>query len=94
MAAHQPPVPADGTPPPAGRNAFTLGGAGLPGGCATVRALGSIRHTALLDPSGCAGAYESRYLLAGALPRPGTACAQNTPPFTPPAPRAGAGPRS
>jgi pimeloyl-ACP methyl ester carboxylesterase len=38
-------------------------------------------HTELSNPSRCAGAYEDRYLLTGALPRAGTVCAQDTVPF-------------
>jgi hypothetical protein len=39
-------------------------------------------HTELLNPSACAGAYETRYLVAGALPPAGTVCQQTTGPFS------------
>ncbi|MFF3448581.1 alpha/beta hydrolase [Streptomyces sp. NPDC002667] len=38
-------------------------------------------HTALLNPSRCVNAHESRYFIDGTLPRPGTRCAQDAPPF-------------
>ncbi len=51
-------------------------------------------HSALLNPSTCANRHEARYLLDGALPPPGTVCAQDTPPFrataAPARPRRGA----
>ncbi|GAB2822923.1 alpha/beta hydrolase [Actinoallomurus bryophytorum] len=39
-------------------------------------------HTELSNPSACAGDYEDRYLLTGALPPPGTVCEQDTIPFS------------
>lgn len=39
-------------------------------------------HTALLNPSSCANAHESDYLVRGVLPPLGTVCRQDTPPFT------------
>jgi pimeloyl-ACP methyl ester carboxylesterase len=39
-------------------------------------------HSALLNPSTCASAYVSRYVVDGTLPPPGTVCPQNHPPFT------------
>ncbi len=48
-------------------------------------------HTALLNPSSCINAHESRYFIDGTLPRPGTRCAQDTPPFAVPASRTGKG---
>jgi len=39
-------------------------------------------HTALLIPSSCASTYESRYLVEGTLPPPGTVCRQDKQPFT------------
>ncbi len=39
-------------------------------------------HTALLNPSRCIQSHETRYLISGALPSPGTTCVQNEPPFT------------
>jgi pimeloyl-ACP methyl ester carboxylesterase len=39
-------------------------------------------HTELSNPSACAGEYEDRYLLTGALPPPGTVCEQDTIPFS------------
>jgi pimeloyl-ACP methyl ester carboxylesterase len=38
-------------------------------------------HTALLNPSACANAYASDYLITKALPAKGTRCEQNTAPF-------------
>jgi hypothetical protein len=38
-------------------------------------------HTEANNPSTCAIGYEVRYLLTGALPRPGTVCQQNVKPF-------------
>ncbi|WP_406208653.1 alpha/beta hydrolase [Streptomyces sp. NBC_01017] len=38
-------------------------------------------HTALLNPSRCINAHESRYLIDGVLPPPGTRCTQDAPPF-------------
>ncbi|AOP47544.1 alpha/beta hydrolase [Streptomyces lydicus] len=46
-------------------------------------------HTALVNPSGCVNAYESRYLIDGTLPPPGTTCRQDDPPFPPRRPRGG-----
>ncbi|MFF3335369.1 alpha/beta hydrolase [Streptomyces sp. NPDC002888] len=46
-------------------------------------------HTALLNPSSCIGAHESRYLIDGTLPPPGTTCRQDTPPFSTPKPHGG-----
>jgi pimeloyl-ACP methyl ester carboxylesterase len=40
-------------------------------------------HTELANPSNCAARYETRYLIAGSLPPPGTVCRQNTTPFPP-----------
>jgi TAP-like protein len=39
-------------------------------------------HTVLLNPSMCAGDYESRYFVDGTLPPEGTVCPQDQPPFT------------
>jgi hypothetical protein len=44
-------------------------------------------HTALINPSSCVKAYESRYLVDGTLPPAGTTCRQDEPPF--PAPKPG-----
>ncbi|MEU0432051.1 alpha/beta hydrolase [Streptomyces sp. NPDC006290] len=41
-------------------------------------------HTALLNPSSCINAHESRYFIDGTLPRPGTKCDQDAPPFSTP----------
>lgn len=41
-------------------------------------------HTTLLNPSDCANRHISSYLIAGTLPAAGTACRQNTVPFTGP----------
>jgi pimeloyl-ACP methyl ester carboxylesterase len=38
-------------------------------------------HTETMNPDTCATGYEIRYLLAGALPRPRTACKQHAAPF-------------
>ncbi|MEV6393894.1 alpha/beta hydrolase [Streptomyces sp. NPDC051907] len=46
-------------------------------------------HTALLNPSSCIQAHESRYLIDGVLPPPGTRCRQDRPPFSPPKPSGG-----
>ncbi|MFF3501688.1 alpha/beta hydrolase [Streptomyces sp. NPDC003247] len=46
-------------------------------------------HTALLNPSSCINAHVSRYLVDGALPPPGTTCAQDKAPFSAPKPRGG-----
>jgi pimeloyl-ACP methyl ester carboxylesterase len=43
-------------------------------------------HTAFTNPSTCATTIETAYLITGALPRPGTVCQQDTPPFGPPSP--------
>ena len=40
-------------------------------------------HTELLNPSACAGNYESRYFIRGTLPPRGTRCRQDRPPFSP-----------
>jgi pimeloyl-ACP methyl ester carboxylesterase len=39
-------------------------------------------HTAFLNPSTCAANHESRYLVEGTLPPPGTVCQQDRQPFT------------
>ncbi|MFG2910258.1 alpha/beta hydrolase [Kitasatospora sp. NPDC048286] len=39
-------------------------------------------HTVLANPSDCAARYETRYLIDGILPAPGTVCAPAKPPFT------------
>ncbi len=44
-------------------------------------------HTALINPSGCIQAHESRYLIEGTLPPVGTTCRQNTQPFSAPDPQ-------
>jgi TAP-like protein len=41
-------------------------------------------HTALLNPSTCAGNYMTAYFRTGALPPMGTVCRQDLPPFAPP----------
>jgi hypothetical protein len=46
-------------------------------------------HTALINSSSCINAYESRYLIDGTLPPPGTTCQQDTPPFASPMPHGG-----
>ncbi|MFE1172185.1 alpha/beta hydrolase [Streptomyces sp. NPDC058773] len=46
-------------------------------------------HTALSNPSSCVQAHESRYLISGTLPPPGTDCRQDTPPFSTPTPSGG-----
>ncbi|MFJ9660061.1 alpha/beta hydrolase [Streptomyces griseoflavus] len=46
-------------------------------------------HTALLNPSSCVRAHESRYLVDGTLPPPGATCEQDTPPFGAPRPSGG-----
>jgi hypothetical protein len=38
-------------------------------------------HTEKLNPTSCAAAYETRYLLTGALPAAGTVCRQDKTPF-------------
>jgi hypothetical protein len=38
-------------------------------------------HTEMLNPSTCAGNYQNRYLLTGALPPAGTVCPQDGQPF-------------
>lgn len=44
--------------------------------------LNGYAHTALPNPSSCIQAHESRYLIDGVLPSPGTTCReQDTPPF-------------
>ncbi|MER7959387.1 alpha/beta hydrolase [Streptomyces sp. NPDC096030] len=40
-------------------------------------------HSALANPSTCVQDHESRYLIHGTLPAPGSTCEQNTPPFSP-----------
>jgi pimeloyl-ACP methyl ester carboxylesterase len=40
-------------------------------------------HTVLLNPSSCALAHESRYLIEGVLPPKGTRCGQDQQPFSP-----------
>ena len=42
-------------------------------------------HTAFLNPSTCASNHMTAYFRTGALPPKGTVCAQNLPPFLPPA---------
>ncbi|MFI9612811.1 alpha/beta hydrolase [Streptomyces sp. NPDC052023] len=39
-------------------------------------------HTALVNPSSCVQAHESRYLVDGTLPPEGTKCRQDRPPFS------------
>ncbi len=52
--------------------------------------LTGVGHTALLNPSSCIRAHESRYLIDGILPPAGTTCRQqDTPPFTTPRPSGG-----
>ncbi|MFI1367456.1 alpha/beta hydrolase [Streptomyces griseochromogenes] len=46
-------------------------------------------HTALINPSNCVKAHESRYLIDGTLPPVGTTCRPDTPPFPAPKPRGG-----
>ncbi|MHB9852744.1 alpha/beta fold hydrolase [Streptomyces krungchingensis] len=46
-------------------------------------------HTELYNPSGCVAEHESRYLIDGVLPPPGTHCRQDTPPFPAPKPTGG-----
>ncbi|MEU9124392.1 alpha/beta hydrolase [Streptomyces sp. NPDC048506] len=46
-------------------------------------------HAALVNPSGCITAHESRYFIDGTLPPPGTACRQDMPPFSAPKPHGG-----
>ncbi|MEV4129621.1 alpha/beta hydrolase [Nocardia sp. NPDC049707] len=41
-------------------------------------------HTTLNNPSSCANAHESNYVVRGVLPPRGTVCLQDTPPFTQP----------
>ncbi|MFC8247307.1 alpha/beta hydrolase [Streptomyces chartreusis] len=44
--------------------------------------LNGYAHTALPNPSDCIQPHESRYLIDGVLPPPGTTCReQDTPPF-------------
>ncbi|MFJ9814220.1 alpha/beta hydrolase [Streptomyces sp. NPDC101151] len=43
-------------------------------------------HTALINPSSCVTAYESRYFVDGTLPPAGTTCRQDKPPFPAPKP--------
>ncbi|MFJ3922433.1 alpha/beta hydrolase [Streptomyces sp. NPDC090022] len=44
----------------------------------------AVGHTALLNPSSCVQAYESRYLVDGTLPPVGATCRQDTPLFAAP----------
>ncbi|MFD3731290.1 alpha/beta hydrolase [Streptomyces sp. NPDC058632] len=46
-------------------------------------------HTALVNPSSCIKAHESRYLVDGTLPAPGSTCQQDTPPFSATKPQGG-----
>lgn len=46
-------------------------------------------HTALINPSSCVEAHESRYLVDGTLPPVGATCRQDTPPFSAPKPIGG-----
>lgn len=46
-------------------------------------------HTALVNPSSCVQAHESRYLIDGTLPPAGTTCRPTTPPFSAPRPYGG-----
>ncbi|MFF7700807.1 alpha/beta hydrolase [Streptomyces lydicus] len=46
-------------------------------------------HTALVNPSSCVNAYESRYFINGTLPPPGTTCRQDGAPFPTRQPRGG-----
>ncbi|MGW9042640.1 alpha/beta hydrolase [Streptomyces lydicus] len=46
-------------------------------------------HTALVNPSSCVNAYESRYFIDGTLPPPGTTCRQDGTPFPARQPRGG-----
>ncbi|MGY3205377.1 alpha/beta hydrolase [Streptomyces sp. TE5632] len=46
-------------------------------------------HTALINPSSCVKAHESRYLIDGTLPPVGTTCRQDVPPFSAPKPIGG-----
>ncbi|MGW7408624.1 alpha/beta hydrolase [Streptomyces sp. NPDC054833] len=46
-------------------------------------------HTALLNPSDCVNAYESRYLIDGTLPPAGATCRPDRAPFAAPEPRGG-----
>ncbi|MEV8594203.1 alpha/beta fold hydrolase [Streptomyces sp. NPDC052012] len=46
-------------------------------------------HTALLNPSSCVQNNESRYLVDGILPPPGTTCRQDRAPFATPRPTGG-----
>lgn len=49
----------------------------------------AVGHTALLNPSSCVQAHESRYLIDGTLPPPGATCRQDTPLFSPSEPSGG-----
>ncbi|MEU6307420.1 alpha/beta hydrolase [Streptomyces chartreusis] len=52
--------------------------------------LNGYAHTALLNPSSCIQAHESRYLIDGVLPPPWTTCQeQDAPPFATPRPSGG-----
>lgn len=46
-------------------------------------------HSALLNPSSCVNAHESRYFIDGTLPPAGTTCRPDTPPFSAAGPRGG-----
>ncbi|MFF4352023.1 alpha/beta hydrolase [Streptomyces sp. NPDC001530] len=46
-------------------------------------------HSALLNPSSCVNAYESRYFIDGTLPPVGATCRPDAPPFSAPRPRGG-----
>ncbi|MCZ7458716.1 alpha/beta hydrolase [Streptomyces sp. WMMC940] len=46
-------------------------------------------HTALVNPSACVQAHESRYFIEGTLPPAGTTCRPTTPPFSAPRPSGG-----
>ncbi|SDN57498.1 alpha/beta hydrolase [Streptomyces wuyuanensis] len=46
-------------------------------------------HTALVNPSSCVQAHESRYLIDGTLPPAGTTCRPTAPPFSAPRPYGG-----
>ncbi|HEX6468909.1 MAG TPA: alpha/beta hydrolase [Streptosporangiaceae bacterium] len=71
-------------------NNTTDPGTPYPNALAMVRELHAARlltvegygHTAFLNPSACAQAYESAYLIDGALPPAGTTCRQDHRPFT------------
>ncbi|MGW5972939.1 alpha/beta hydrolase [Streptomyces sp. NPDC055186] len=54
-------------------------------GDARLLTLDGYGHTALDNPSACVGRHVVRYFLTGALPPKGARCAQDLPPFAPPA---------